>query len=113
MSSTAIQLMSPKLWQPKIDLFKNQCDKANCQIDAQNDIAAVSAWLNHQEAKTTFAAYKKEAERFLLWCTFEKGLYLSQLKVKDFEEYFRFAQNPPPSWIVAKRAGKKGRIEGE
>ncbi len=68
-----------------------------CQIDADNDIAAVRSWLSRYSKQTTLRAYKKEAERFLLWCTYERGLYLRQLKVSDFETYFSFLREKPLS----------------
>lgn len=102
-------LAAPSLWKPKIDLLQSSPINPSCQIEAPNDIAAVWVWLNRYPKKTTFSTYKKEAERFLLWCGFERGLHLKQLKVQDFEAYFKFLQNPPATWMAPKNQSIQGR----
>lgn len=58
------------------------------RIDAQNDIQAIRSWLNVKSAsKSTQAAYRKEAERLLLWAAMEKGKALSDLSVDDCAAY--------------------------
>ncbi len=88
-------------WQPKIDLMvASQPQHTDCYILAENDVAAVKIWVQQfKDTPTTQRAYQKEAERLLLWCTFEKGLALSSLKAEHFEEYFAFLQNPPTNWL--------------
>jgi len=103
----------PQHLKKKIDLWNECSDNPNCQIDAPNDVAAVKLWLNRYSKKTTYNTYKKEANRFLLWCVYERGLSLKALKVQDFESYFNFLKNPPLSWIAQKRPGKKGRDESD
>ena len=92
-------------WQPKIDLMVASSPQyADCYILAENDIAAVKMWVNQfKAASTTQRAYQKEAERLLLWCTFEKGMALAELKAEHFEEYFNFLQNPPQHWLGSKK----------
>jgi hypothetical protein len=113
MSVISLQLRAPGLWQSKVDLFSPVAKSPDCQIEASNDVEAVSVWLSLYSKKTTFNTYKKEAERFLLWCAYERGLHLNQLKVQDFEAYVQFLQKPPLDWIAEQRPGKKGRKEGE
>ena len=91
-------LQLPKTFKPKVDLDKSIVNPNDCQIDADNDLRAVQAWLNRYDKKTTYRAYKKEVERFILWCICERGLYLHELKVNDFEAYFKFLQNPSVRW---------------
>lgn len=50
----------------------------------------------------TFAAYRKEAERFLLWAVLERGKPLSSLDAIDCAAYRRFLENPGPQWVAAK-----------
>ena len=92
-------------WQPKIDLLlESQAQHAECYILANNDVEAIQVWVRQfKDTPTTERAYQKEAERLLLWCTFEKGLALSDLKAEHFEEYFNFLQNPPNSWVGLKK----------
>lgn len=51
----------------------------------------------------TFNSYRREAERLLQWCWLIKGMTLPELKRDDIEQFIRFCQNPPPSWISVKK----------
>jgi site-specific recombinase XerD len=92
-------------WQPKIDLsIASRSQHADCYILAENDLDAVKVWVQQfKDTLTTQRAYQKEAERLLLWCTFEKGMALGSLKAEHFEEYFTFLQNPPNHWLGSKQ----------
>lgn len=92
-------------WQPKIDLQLTTKPQTNeCYILATNDVEAIQVWVQQfKDPPTTQRAYQKEAERLLLWCTFEKGLGLGELKAEYFEEYFNFLQNPPASWLNTRK----------
>lgn len=71
----------------------------HCQIIAKNDVEAVQCWLKrHNDNPHTLSAYYKESRRLLLWCVYERGLNLGQLKVQDVEAYFAFLKNPPAHW---------------
>ncbi len=88
---------------PKILLTESKPYSADCQIKAANDLQAINAWLTqHNENKHTKAAYSREAKRLLLWCIYEKGRTLAQLKMQDFEDYFDFLKNPPPTWCITR-----------
>ena len=91
-------------WQPKIDLrVVSQPQSQDCYILANNDVEAIQTWVQQfKNTPTTERAYQKEAERLLLWCVFEKGMAISQLKAEYFEEYFNFLQKPPSSWLCSK-----------
>lgn len=72
------------------------------QIGADTDVAAVLAWLaNFTATQTTFDAYRKEAERFLLWCIVERRKPLSSLTHEDWLSYKVFLAHPLPRerWI--------------
>ncbi|MGI9214776.1 MAG: hypothetical protein ACR2HS_03770, partial [Gammaproteobacteria bacterium] len=92
-------------WQPKIDLIiASRPQHTDCYILAENDVEAIKVWVQQfKDTSTTQRAYQKEAERLLLWCTFEKGLVLADLKAEHFEEYFNFLQNPPNNWLGSKK----------
>lgn len=70
------------------DLFNgregtNRGDKANCQLSAEDDLQAIHSWLKARgKNQNTQAAYKKEAERFLLWAIIEKRTALSSLTLE-------------------------------
>ena len=53
-------------------------------LDAENDLEAIRLWLAARAVNVnTQAQYRKEAERFLLWCTLERGVALSSITNKD------------------------------
>lgn len=51
----------------------------------------------------TFNSYRREAERLLQWCWHVRQTTLRSLKRDDIEQFIRFCQNPPRSWIGSKK----------
>lgn len=51
----------------------------------------------------TFNSYRREAERLLQWCWLVRNGTLKELKRDDIEQFVRFCQNPPESWISLKK----------
>lgn len=75
----------------------NRCQTKSCQIKATNDREAINAWLaEYAHQKTTHRAYQKESERLLLWALVQKQKAFSSLDRQDFEDYFKFLENPQP-----------------
>ena len=60
----------------------------------------------------TFNSYRREAERLLQWCWLIKEATLPELKRDDIEQYIRFCQNPPVSWIALKKVHRFIEKEG-
>lgn len=75
--------------------------QAGCTLAARNDLQAVNAWLSLHETPTTARAYRKEAERLVLWATIERGKALSSLKQEDCVAYRAFLRAPHPAsrWV--------------
>ena len=75
--------------------------KASCVLGADNDYAAVQAWLDLQEVAATQRAYRKEAERLMLWAIMERGKALSSLTTEDAIAYRAFLRRPTPRarWV--------------
>ena len=57
--------------------------RATCALDAANDHEAVNAWLSLHESAATQRAYRKEAERLIMWAVIERGRALSSLTTED------------------------------
>jgi integrase len=77
------------------EIGSNRAPIERCRIDAQNDYESILAWLSLWEDGTpTHRAYRKEAERFLLWAVIEKEKPLSSLTTPDCAEYRRFLAGP-------------------
>lgn len=72
-----------------------------CALSADNDYQAVQAWLSLHEAESTLRAYRKEAERLILWAVMERGRALSSLTVEDAVAYRAFLRRPSPAsrWV--------------
>lgn len=70
-------------------------------LNADNDFAAVQAWLALHESPSTQRAYRKEAERLILWAIIEKGRPLSSLTTEDATAYRNFLRQPAPRerWV--------------
>ena len=75
--------------------------RESCALDARDDYAAVQAWLERHESEATRRAYKKEAERLILWAVLERGKALSSLSTEDATAYRAFLRRPAPAarWI--------------
>ncbi len=106
-------LVNPTLWAPLAippvlngQHGTNRARGGNAQIAADNDIDALKAWLaRFADTPTTFASYRKEAERLLLWSVIECGKPLSSLTHEDLLVYQGFLTDPKPAerWIMAGR----------
>src|SRR5450830_693544 len=69
-------------------------------LGANNDLEAVNAWLSrYQEKPATQRSYRKEAERFLLWCAQELKKPLSSVTSPDCQRYREFLRAVPSVWI--------------
>lgn len=75
--------------------------KASCVLHARDDREAIEAWIGMQRSEATRRAYRKEAERLVLWAIIERGRAFSSLKLEDAVAYRAFLANPsPPSrWV--------------
>jgi hypothetical protein len=90
--------------------------RATCILRAGNDYEAVQAWLSLQESPATLRAYRKEAERLMLWAMLERGVALSSLATEDAVAYRAFlrqqrratASSGAPSREACRRA--RGRL---
>lgn len=75
--------------------------RETCTLNANNDYAAVRAWLSLHESSSTQRAYRKEAERLILWAILERGRPLSSLTTEDATAYRAFLRHPEPRerWV--------------
>lgn len=72
-------------------------------LSARNDLEAIKVWLlRRKPGSHTFRAYRKEAERFLLWAVLEAQKPVSSLSVEDCIGYRNFLWNlgrqTPQDW---------------
>lgn len=60
----------------------------------------------------TFNSYRREIERFLHWTWIVAKKTIHELKRDEIEDYIRFCQKPPKSWIGTKKAERFIEKEG-
>ncbi len=75
--------------------------QGGARIAAQTDAQAVTAWLaEYRDSPQTWRAYRKEAERLMLWMQPE-GLALAELRRNDLDRFDAFLADPQPvgEWI--------------
>jgi site-specific recombinase XerD len=83
----------------------NRAPTERCKVRAANDHEAVQAWLRLRiEGSHTWRAYRKEAERFLLWAVLERRKALSSLDGDDCVAYRDFLAAPGPAWVGPRHA---------
>ena len=84
---------------------KYRAPKARCLLDATTDRQAIEAWLALHEIEATSRAYRKEAERLLLWANVERKRALSSLNTSDAIAYRTFLRSPEPrdQWVGPRR----------
>ena len=71
-------------------------------LGAKNDLQAVNAWLSrYQEKPATQRSYRKEVERFMLWCAQDLKKPLSSVNAPDCQSYREFLKAVPWNWIHA------------
>jgi len=73
--------------------------RKTCSLNADNDYQAVYAWLSLHETPSTLRAYRKEAERLILWAVLERGVAMSSLTAEDAVVYRAFLRRPANRWI--------------
>jgi site-specific recombinase XerD len=80
---------------------RNRAPAETCVLAAGNDLQAIHAWLALHEAATTQRAYRKEAERVLLWAVVQLGKPMSSLTTEDAIAYRAFLRGPTPKarWV--------------
>ena len=79
--------------------------RGQCLLMAANDHEAIGAWLHAKRGvkdeaalSATQRAYRREAERLLLWSILERGQALSSVSPEDAAAYCSFLAEPPASW---------------
>jgi site-specific recombinase XerD len=75
--------------------------RATCALRSSNDYEAVQTWLELHESAATRRAYRKEAERLILWAIVERRVPLSSLATEDAIAYRAFLRHPSPRgrWV--------------
>ena len=69
-------------------------------LEAKDDLQAIQAWLSRYDEKlSTARSYRKEIERFVLWCTTVQRKPVSSASSLDCQAYRAFLAAVPAHWI--------------
>ena len=93
------RLSVPEVVDGSLGMFR--APKATCILRANNDYEAIQAWLSLHESTSTRRAYRKEAERLMLWVIIERGIALSSMTTEDAVSHRSFLRQPTPRmrWV--------------
>ena len=84
--------------------------QAYCYITASNDLQAIHCYLQrYADQEHAQRAYKKELERFLLWCILVAQKPMSSVNASDCQEYAAFLAKPAPHFC-GKKAGRHTKL---
>lgn len=78
----------------------NRERRRRCRIAADTDLEALEAWLAlYADRPGTRRQYRREVERFLVFCLRERGKALSDADTTDCAAYLDFVREPHPAWL--------------
>ena len=97
---------------PLFDRMENIKDNKITHVYQQDFERALSFLKSYVGSKGTFNAYRRELERLFQWCALKAHKSLKELKREDIEEFVRFCQKPPKSWIGLKKVPRFITKEG-
>lgn len=84
------------------------------RVPASNDLEAIEAWLASAVGKPgepghnaiTEATYRREAERWLMFCLIERRKALSSADPQDCQAYMAFLNSVPAHWMSRRKAAR-------
>lgn len=84
------------------------------RVPANNDVEAIDVWLASSVGKPgepghnaiTESTYRREAERWLMFCLFERRKALSSADPEDCRAYMSFLNSVPAHWMSRRKAAR-------
>ncbi|WP_342632814.1 tyrosine-type recombinase/integrase [Marinobacter alkaliphilus] len=99
----------PQAFSDGIPLYRGKHRGDYTTLSAETDGEAIAQWLAEKAADSvaTARAYRREAERFVLWAARSRHRCLSDLDRSDFAAYREFLRNPGPEWMMARQLSRR------
>lgn len=99
----------PQAFSDGIPVYRGKHRGDYTTLSAKSDGEAIAQWLAEKasDSVATARAYRREAERFVLWAARSRQQCLSDLDRSDFSAYREFLRNPGPEWIMARQLSRK------
>lgn len=99
----ALSVLSPGATVPPHLTGENRLNRGQrwCPIEPDNDFAAIEEWIrSRKRSEHTIRAYRREANRLMLWAFSFVGKPISELSNSDLASYFDWleAPEPHPDW---------------
>lgn len=88
---------------PLFDRMENINDHGISHVYQEDFEKAHSFLKSYVGSLGTFNAYRRELERLLQWCGLKAHKSLKELTRDDMEDFIKFCQKPPKSWIGLKK----------
>lgn len=82
-------------------------------LGARNDYEAIQRWLGtylSSDKVRTLEAYRREVERFYLWCLLDARCALSSIALSHAQSYQAFLRNIPERYITTKRVARESPL---
>lgn len=78
---------------------------------AENDLQAISLWLERCTNTATRRVYKRHIEKALIWCVAQRGIALSDMTRYDVDAFTEFLVDPSPRdvWLPSRTDETSGR----
>lgn len=97
-----------------IQHLKNQCLPDSFVEFQKRDFAVTKDFLlQYDGSEDSFNAYRRELERLTQWSWLLQKKSVIELARSDIEEYIKFCQKPPKSWMAVKNVARFKVIGGE
>lgn len=85
----------------------NRVQDLECAAGMADDHAAIAAWIDARAgSEPTRRQYRREAERWLLWCMVERHRAMSDANADDCRAYAEFLQDIPDGWISRRKVAR-------
>lgn len=99
----------PQAFSDGIPVYRGKHRGDYTTLSAETDGEAIAQWLAEKAADSvaTARAYRREAERFVLWAARTRQRCLSDLDRSDFVAYREFLRNPGLEWTMARQLSRK------
>lgn len=102
-ATDALRVLSPGATVPSHLTGENRLNRGQrwCPIDPDNDFAAIEEWIrSRKRSEHTIRAYRREANRLMLWAFSFVGKPISELSNSDLASYFDWLEEPElhPDW---------------
>lgn len=82
------------------DLMSHRYLPSEFRSHAKDWFVSAQFLINYKYAYETYKSYRRDVERFLLWCWVHKKVSLESVDVTHIQNYLDFVSSVPPEWSM-------------